>query len=372
MVAQQPPGRAGAQVRQNERVTDVLAETIARIQPLDTEALTDAAARQAQLTKPAGALGVLEDVSIRLAGIQRTCPPNAPAQPAVAVFAGDHGVLAQGVTPWPQEVTAGMVENFRAGGAAVNVLARATGASVLVVDIGVASDVAEDDVVISRKVRRATADLAEGPAMTREEAVEGLDIGIEVANRLIDAGADLLLTGDMGIGNTTPSAALIAALTDSPAAIVTGRGTGVDDETLARKTAVVTRATARVKNVEDPIELLAEVGGLEHAGLAGFILGAAARGVPVLLDGVIAGSAALVAQRLAPTAIDYCFAGHRSVEPGHVTALAQLGLRPLVDLDLRLGEGSGAVLAVPLVQAAARLLAEMATFDSAGVANKDA
>ena len=370
--AQQPPGRATTWVRQNERVTDVLAETIARIQPLDTQATADAEARQAQLTKPAGALGVLEDVSIRLAGIQRTCPPDSPTKPMVAVFAGDHGVLAQGVTPWPQEVTAGMVENFRAGGAAVNVLARACGADVLVVDIGVAADVVEDDVVISRKVRRATADLADGPAMSTEEARKAVAIGIEVADRLIDAGADLVLTGDMGIGNTTPSAALIAAFTNTPAAVVTGRGTGVDDETLARKTAVVARATERVKDVTDPIELLAEVGGLEHAGLAGLIIGCAAHRVPVILDGVIAGSAALVAQRIAPTSIDYCLAGHRSVEPGHVTALAQLGLRPLVDLDLRLGEGSGAALAVPLVQAAALLLAEMATFDAAGVAHKDA
>lgn len=208
--------------------------------------------------------------------------------------------------------------------------------------------------------------------MSVEEARLAITVGLEVADRLIDAGADLLLTGDMGIGNTTPSAALIAAFTGASADLVTGRGTGVDDETLARKTAVVLRATERVEGMTDPIELLAEVGGLEHAGLAGFMLGAAARGVPVLLDGVIAGSAALVAQRLAPTAIDYCFAGHRSVEPGHVTALVQLGLRPLVDLDLRLGEGSGAALAVPLVQAAALILAEMATFDSAGVANKDA
>jgi nicotinate-nucleotide--dimethylbenzimidazole phosphoribosyltransferase len=372
MVALQPPRRLGAKVRQNGRVTDVLAETIARIQPLDAESLADAADRQTQLTKPAGALGVLEDVSIRLAGIQRTCPPAAPIKPAVAVFAGDHGVLAQGVTPWPQEVTAGMVENFRAGGAAVNVLARACGGTVLVVDVGVASDVAEDDVVISRKVRRGTADLAEGAAMSRDEALAAITVGIQVAERLIDAGADLVLTGDMGIGNTTPSAALIAAFTATPADVVTGRGTGVDDETLARKTAVVARAAERVIGVTDPIELLAEVGGLEQAGLAGLILGSAARKVPVLLDGVIAGSAALVAQRLAPTSIDYCFAGHRSAEPGHVTALVHLGLRPLVDLDLRLGEGSGAALAVPLVQAAALLLAEMATFDSAGVANKDA
>lgn len=364
--------QAAEGVRQNGRVTDVLAQTIAAIQPLDAEAIADAEARQAQLTKPAGALGVLEDVSIRLAGIQRQCPPVAPSRPAVAVFAGDHGVLAQGVTPWPQEVTAGMVENFRAGGAAVNVLARACGADVLVVDIGVASDVAEDGVVISRKVRRATADLGVGPAMSRDEALQAIAVGIEVADRLIDAGADLVLTGDMGIGNTTPSAALVAAFTGEPADVVTGRGTGVDDATLTRKQEVVATAVARTAGLDDAIDVLAEVGGLEHAGLAGLIIGSAARGVPVLLDGVIAGSAALVAQRLAPVSIDYCFGGHRSVEPGHTAALAALGLRPLVDLDLRLGEGSGAVLAVPLVRAAALLLAEMATFDSAGVANKDA
>jgi len=370
MVALQPPHRGATRVRQNERVTDVLAETISRIQPLDAEALADAAARQAQLTKPAGALGVLEDVSIRLAGIQRTCPPTAPRNPKVAVFAGDHGVLAQGVTPWPQEVTAGMVENFRAGGAAVNVLARACGADVLVVDIGVASDVVEDDVVISRKVRRATADLAEGPAMTRAEATEAIAVGIQIADRLIDAGADLLLTGDMGIGNTTPSAALIAAFTEASADLVTGRGTGVDDETLARKTAVVKRATDRVAGIEDPVELLAEVGGLEHAGLAGLILGAAARGVPVLLDGVIAGSAALVAAALCPAALEHALAGHTSAEPGHGIALRALGLRPLLGLDLRLGEGTGALLALPLVASAARALREVATFDSAGVTEK--
>lgn len=352
-------------------MTDLLARTVARVQPLEPDAVRDATERQSQLTKPAGALGVLEDISIRLAGIQRTCPPIAPTRPAVAVFAGDHGVLAQGVTPWPQEVTAGMVENFRAGGAAVNVLARACGARVLVIDIGVAGDVVEDEVVLSRKVRRATDDIAVRPAMTRAEAVRAIETGIEVAERLVDEGADLVLTGDMGIGNTTPSAALIAALTGCAPGEVTGRGTGVDDVTLQRKVAAVGAAVSRIEDPEDAVGVLAEVGGLEHAGLAGLVLGAAARGVPVLLDGVIAGAAALVAQRLAPMSIDHCFAGHRSVEPGHVAALSALGLRPLVDLDLRLGEGSGAALAVPLVQAAARLLAEMATFDSAGVPRKD-
>ncbi len=327
--------------------------------------------RQALLTKPAGALGVLEEVSIRLAGIAGACPAPAPAAPAVAVFAGDHGVLAQGVSPWPQEVTVGMVENFRAGGAAVNVLARACGAVVRVIDIGVASEVVGDDTVLARNVRRGTADLSIGPAMTRDEAEQAIAVGIEVADQLVDDGYDVLLTGDMGIGNTTPSACLLSAFTGTPADVVTGRGTGIDNQTLALKTRVVAEAVARLSADADPIDVLAEVGGLEHAGLVGFILGAAARRTPVILDGVIAGSAALVAQALSVDAVDHCFAGHRSVEPGHRTALEKLGLRPLVDLDLRLGEGSGAALAFPLVRSAALILDEMATFDSAGVANKD-
>ncbi|CAN5670685.1 hypothetical protein BH10ACT10_BH10ACT10_18510 [soil metagenome] len=349
-----------------------LSDLISTIEPLDERAMTDARDRQAQLTKPAGALGVLEDASIRLSGIQRTCPPVPLARPVVAVFAGDHGVHAQGVTPWPQEVTASMIANFRAGGAAVNVLARQTGADVLVVDLGVAADLEPGDDLLDHKIRRGTSDLATGPAMTRDEAVQGLLAGVAVADRLVDAGYDCLLTGDMGIANTTPSAALIAALTGSAPGRVTGRGTGVDDATLARKVEVVASALLQRPPGSDPVETLASLGGFEHAGLAGFVLGAAARRVPVILDGVIAGSAALVAQALAPDAIGYCFAGHRSVEPGHVVALDRLGLRPLVDLDLRLGEGTGAVLSFPIVEAAGALLREMATFDSAGVAHKDA
>jgi len=293
-------------------------------------------------------------------------------RPVVAVFAGDHGVHAQGVTPWPQEVTASMIENFRAGGAAVNVLARQTGADVYVVDMGVAADLAPGPDLIDHKIRPGTSDLATGPAMTRDEAVAGLLAGASVADRLVDDGYDCLLTGDMGIANTTPSAALIAAFTGSAPGRVTGRGTGVDDPTLARKVEVISSALMERPPGDDPVETLASVGGFEHAGLAGFVLGAAARRTPVILDGVIAGSAALVAQALAPTAVDYCFAGHRSVEPGHVVALERLDLRPLVDLDLRLGEGTGAVLSFPIVEAAGAVLREMATFDSAGVARKDA
>ncbi|HET7386413.1 MAG TPA: nicotinate-nucleotide--dimethylbenzimidazole phosphoribosyltransferase [Nocardioidaceae bacterium] len=347
-----------------------LDDLLRAITPLDEAAMAEAASRQAQLTKPPGALGVLEDASVRLAGIQRACPPRQLARPAVAVFAGDHGVHAQGVTPWPQEVTAAMVANFRAGGAAVNVLARQAGAQVYVVDMGVAADLEPGPDLIEHKVGRGTADLSAGPAMTREQAARALLAGAAVADRLVAEGFDCLLTGDMGIANTTPAAALIAAFTGADPAAVTGRGTGIDDLTLARKVTVVTDAVRDRPVSADPVDTLAVLGGFEHAGIAGFVLGAAARRVPVILDGVIAGAAALVAHALVPSAVDYCFAGHRSVEPGHQVALAELGLRPLVDLDLRLGEGTGAVLAFPLVEAAGAILREMATFDSAGVARK--
>lgn len=342
-------------------------QTVAAVRPLDAAAMDAARARQASLTKPPGSLGVLEEVSVRLAGIAGACPPPYPQRAAVAVFAADHGVVASGVTPWPQEVTTAMVENFRAGGAAVNVLAREAAADVVVVDIGVATDVKEDRVVWARKVRPGTADLSTGPAMTRAEAAAAVGTGIRVAEDLARAGYDVIATGDMGIGNTTASACLIAHLTGRPAGAITGRGTGIDDEMLARKTTIVADAVARLPEDADALDVLAEVGGLEHAGLAGLVVGAAAHGVPVVLDGVIAGAAALVAQRLSPAAVDHCFAGHRSVEPGHVAALATLGLRPLVDLDLRLGEGSGAVLALPLVRSSAAVLRDMATFDSAGI-----
>lgn len=344
---------------------------LARITPLAPQAMTDARDRQAQLTKPVGALGALEDLSVQLCGISGQCPPPAMVRPVVAVFAGDHGVHAQGVTPWPQEVTASMVENIRAGGAAVNVLARQSGADVRVVDMGVATDLAPGPDLIDHKVRGGTSDLATGPAMSTDEAVQAVLAGAAVAEQLVGEGYDCLLTGDMGIANTTPSAALVAALTGTDPAEVTGRGTGVDDPTLARKVEVVTAALAARPVTGDAVETLASLGGFEHAGIVGFVLGAAALRVPVVLDGVIAGSAALVAAALAPEAVGYCIAGHRSVEPGHVVALAQLGLRPLVDLGLRLGEGTGAVLSFPIIEASGAVLREMATFDSAGVARKE-
>ena len=364
-------GGDNGQMTQSSSSATRLQQTISAIEPLAADGIRDARERQTQLTKPAGALGALEDASVTLCGIQGACPPHRLDRPVVAVFAGDHGVHAQGVSPWPQEVTTAMIENFRAGGAAVNVLARQAGADVFVVDMGVAGDLSPSEDLFDHKIRRGTSDLATGPAMTRDEAARGLLAGIEVADLLAGRGYDCLLTGDMGIANTTPSAALIAAFTGADPVLTTGRGTGVDDPTLALKVAVVANALKDRPVGDDPVETLASVGGFEHAGIAGFILGAAARRIPVILDGVIAGSAALVAQALSPDAVTYCFAGHRSVEPGHVIALDQLGLRPLVDLDLRLGEGTGAVLAFPIVEAAGATLREMATFDSAGVAKKD-
>ncbi|MFL6076181.1 MAG: nicotinate-nucleotide--dimethylbenzimidazole phosphoribosyltransferase [Mycobacteriales bacterium] len=350
----------------------LLTDTIAAIRPLDAAAEDAARARQAQLTKPPGSLGALEDLSVQLAGLAGRCPPPVPAPAAVAVFAADHGVHAQGVTPWPQEVTAQMVANFLAGGAVVNVLAGATGAVVRVVDVGVAGPLERHPDLWDRRVRPGTADLTVSPAMSREEAVAALEVGIAVAADLAGDGYACLLTGDMGIANTTASAALVAAFTGRPAREVTGRGAGADAATWERKVAAVARALDRHRpDPADPVGVLAAVGGLEHAALAGFVLGAAAHRLPVVLDGVIAVSAALAARALAPDSVAAMVAGHLSTEPGAGIALDALALRPLLDLGLRLGEGSGALLALPVVRAAATVLAEVATFDSAGVTGKE-
>ncbi|WP_433833777.1 nicotinate-nucleotide--dimethylbenzimidazole phosphoribosyltransferase [Actinoplanes sp. CA-015351] len=333
--------------------------------------MTAARELQARLTKPAGSLGALEELSVRLAGLAGVCPPPLPAPATVAVFAGDHGVHAQGVTPWPQEVTAQMVANFVAGGAVVNAFARQAGADVMVIDVGVGIPLHGGSNLLDVNVRRGTRDMTVEPALTREEAQAAVEIGIAVAAQLVESGAKCLLTGDMGIANTTPAAALTAVFTGSEPAAVTGRGTGIDDATLARKTAVITAALARhTPDPADPLGVLAAVGGLEHAALAGFILGAAAHRVPVIVDGVIAASAGLVAAAFAPDSVAAMVAGHRSAEPGATVALAHLGLEPLLDLGMRLGEGSGAVLALPVVSAAVRVLHEVATFDSAGVSEK--
>ncbi|MBQ1069147.1 MULTISPECIES: nicotinate-nucleotide--dimethylbenzimidazole phosphoribosyltransferase [Micromonospora] len=356
----------------------MLESTVAAIRPLDEAAMAAARELQGRLTKPAGSLGALEPLSVRLAGLAGACPPPLPEPAAVAIFAGDHGVHAQGVTPWPQEVTAQMIANFLAGGAVVNAFARQAGASVTVVDVGVATPIPGAESadpagprLVSANVRAGTRDMTVTAALTRDEARTAVETGIRVAGELIDAGAGILLTGDMGIGNTTPSATLIAAFSGVDAEAATGRGTGVDDETYARKVAVVRAALARHEpDPADPLGVLATVGGLEHAALTGLILGAAARRVPVLLDGVIAVSAAVAAAAFAPDAVGAMVAGHRSAEPGATAALRHLGLEPLIDLGLRLGEGTGALLALPVVTGAVRVLHEVATFDSAGVAEK--
>jgi nicotinate-nucleotide--dimethylbenzimidazole phosphoribosyltransferase len=344
---------------------------LARIGPADEQAMRAATERQLALTKPAGSLGVLEDLSVRVAGMTGSCPPAVPSPAVVTVFAADHGVHAQGVSPWPQAVTAAMLANFAAGGAAVNAFAANNRVDVRVVDVGVASDVHGLDIVHA-KVRPGTRDLATEKALSEEEVLAAVTVGFELADNLVRDGYRCLLTGDMGIANTTASAALIATFTGMTAEDVTGRGTGIDDATLAHKTSVVRSALAlHGVPASDPLGALSAYGGLEHAALAGYILGGAANKVPVILDGVIAGAAALVAQALHPAVIEYCVAGHRSAEPGHAVALKTLGLQPLVDLDLRLGEGTGAVLAYPILTCAVRALAEMATFESAGITAED-
>ena len=349
----------------------MLDATLAAIHDPDDEAMAQARALHARLTKPAGSLGALEELSVRLAGLAASCPPPLPQPGAVAIFAADHGVHRQGVTGWPQEVTAQMVANFLAGGAVVNAFARQAGASVTVVDVGVATPLEPAAGLVQARVRPGTGDLASGPAMTEDEARAAIEVGIQVAADLHAAGAGALLTGDMGIANTTAAAALIAGLTGAGADAVTGRGTGVDDETYRRKVAVVDAALRRHQpDPADPIGVLAAIGGLEHAALCGFILGAAARRVPVIVDGVSAVAAALAAAALAPAATAAMIAGHRSAEPGATVGLRHLGLEPLVDLGLRLGEGTGALLAWPIVASAVRVLHEVATFDAAGVSEK--
>jgi nicotinate-nucleotide--dimethylbenzimidazole phosphoribosyltransferase len=354
-----------------ETPLSMLDETLRGIRPLDAKALGEAWERQKRMTKPAGALGMLEIISAQLCGLSRQCPPPIPEPAAVAIFAGDHGVHAQGVTPWPREVTAQMVQNFLGGGAVVNAFANQVGAEVCVVDVGVVGDLAPASGLLPRKVRPGTADFTTGPAMSREDALRAVEVGVETARDLVAAGNKALLTGEMGIANTTVSAALISVYTGADPAEVTGRGTGINDEMHAHKVDVVRRALElHQPDPADPVGVLAAIGGLEHAAMVGLLLGGASLRTPVILDGVSAGAAALVARAIAPEVLAACVAGHRSAEPGHVAALTKLGLRPLIDLDLRLGEGTGALLALPLVQSAARAMHEVATFDSAGVTEK--
>lgn len=348
----------------SDRVRDLAAEAV----PSDPAAAAAAEERHGRLAKPPGSLGRIETLGVRLAASAGRCPPPVPEQPALVIAAGDHGVHAQGVTPWPQDITAVMVEAFCRGGAASNVLADTVGARVSVLNVGVAGDVAAHPLLRGARVRGGTRDLSVEPAMTEDEAARAVLAGAGVVDELLAAGCDLIVTGDMGIANTTPSACLIAALTDAEPGEVTGRGAGIDDDMLAHKRRIVATALQRHGADREPLAVLASLGGLEHAALVGTMLTAAAERIPVVLDGVIADAAAIVATRLNPDVAGHLIAGHRSAEPGASLTLEQLGLEPLLDLDLRLGEGTGALLAVPLVQAAARVLAEMATLEDLGIA----
>jgi nicotinate-nucleotide--dimethylbenzimidazole phosphoribosyltransferase len=344
----------------------MLSRLCAAIAPPAADAERAARRHLDMLTKPPGSLGRLEELAARLVALGNTVPRV--ERPVVFTLAADHGVVAEGVSAYPASVTAQMVENFVRGGAAVNVLARQAGARVIVADFGVASPLGDASSLVRCAVGAGTANMARGPAMTRAQAERGIEAGALLAETAIDDGADFLITGEMGIGNTTAASALTSAITRRPAAAVTGRGTGLDEDGWRWKIDVVERALA--VNRPDPadgLDVLAKVGGFEIAGLVGVVLAGAARRVPVALDGFIAASAALVAAALCPHAVHAMFAAHRSTEPGHDVALDHLGLKPYLDLGLRLGEGTGAVLFVHLARAAARMYTEMATFKSAGV-----
>lgn len=346
---------------------ELLSRTIANIKPLDEGAMARARVRQASLTKPAGSLGRLEDLSVRLVGIQGWPVPRIENK-AVITMAGDHGVVTEKIGNWPQAVTAQMVANIARGGAGINVIARQVGARVATVDMGVAADLSDIPDLIVKKVDYGTQNIARGPAMTLEQAGAAVETGIELVNTEVAKGLDIVGTGDMGIGNTTPSSAICAVMTGRTVAEVTGRGTGLTDEQLAHKIAVIERALAvNQPDPDRPLEVLAKVGGFEIGGLAGVMLGAAARRIPVVIDGFISGAAALIAAGLAPGVEDYLIAAHLSAEPGHRSMLEYLGLEPLFDLNMRLGEGTGAALGIFLAETAVRLLNEMTTFAEAGV-----
>lgn len=352
-------------------MNQLIADTIKNIKPLDKAAMAAARLRQDRLTKPQGALGRLEELSVQLAGIQAKALPEIK-QKAIITMAADHGVVRQGVSLYPPEVTAQMVANFLKGGAGINVIARQVGARVVVVDMGVAGQLASDPRLINCKVAPGTTDMCQGAAMSNEQAERAIVSGVKIIGEEIARGLDMVGTGDMGIGNTTASSAICAVITGRPVCEVTGRGTGVEDKQLQRKITTVTRAIEVNKpDAKQPLEVLAKVGGFEIGGLVGVMLGAAAKRVPVVIDGFISGAAALIACVLAPGLKDYLVAAHVSVEPGHKHMLHYMGLKPLLDLDLRLGEGTGAALGIFLCETAARVLAEMATFSEAGVAEKN-
>ena len=348
----------------------LLDDTLASIKPVDGTLEAAARARLDSLTKPPGSLGYLEDIAVRYCLATGTTEPRVGGK-AIFTFAGDHGVVEEGVSAYPKEVTPQMVANMLRGGAAVNVLAGHAGADVRVVDMGVDADLSGAPDLIDRKVRRGTANIARGPAMTEGEATRALEAGIDLARGAAGEGATLLGAGDMGIANTTPSAALFAALLPCAPEEITGRGTGIDDRGLARKVGVVRQALqVNAPLLGTPLGCLAAVGGLEIAGIAGMALGAAASAVPMVVDGFISSAGALVACRMSEAVRGYLFFSHLSEEAGHAVFLERFGARPILDLGMRLGEGTGAALAMTVIEAAVKVYSDMATFDSAGVSGK--
>ncbi|PIQ97052.1 MAG: nicotinate-nucleotide--dimethylbenzimidazole phosphoribosyltransferase [Nitrospinae bacterium CG11_big_fil_rev_8_21_14_0_20_56_8] len=344
--------------------------TLDQISPVSGDALLRAQSHLDSLTKPPGSLGRLEEMAARYVALRGNLA-ELPKKKAIVVFAADHGVTQEGVSAYPQEVTCQMVKNFLSGGAAVNVLARHAGAEVLVVDMGVNGDFSPHPNLLARKIAPGTQNLARTPAMTRDQAETAIRIGIEIATEWAENQGDLLGTGDMGIGNTTPATAILSVLGNSPSRQLTGRGTGIDNPTLEKKIRLIENAIATHKpNPEDPIDILAKLGGFEIGGIAGLVLGAAARRIPILIDGLISGAGAALALGLSPTVKDYLFPSHRSCEPGHEIFFKLLGRPPILDLDMRLGEGTGAALAIPILEGAIRIYNEMATFKSAGVSTR--
>lgn len=349
----------------------IVQNLVDHIQPLDLRAMQLARARQDDLTKPRGSLGQLEKISIQIAGITGN-PRPIIADKVITVMAGDHGVVTEGVSAYPAEVTSQMVINFLMGGAAINVLSQHVGARVVIADLGVAGSLDEHSGLINQKIAFGTENIAKGPAMTKGQAEEAIQAGAKIVEHELNRGLDILATGDMGIGNTTPSAAIAVALTGRPAVDIVGRGTGVDDDGLQRKINAVKKAIAvNQPDSTDGLDVLAKVGGFEIAGLVGAILTAAANRKPIVIDGFISTAAAMIAVKIAPRACDYLISAHCSQELGHKIMLDWLGLQPLLDLDMRLGEGSGAVLGISIVEAACKILDEMATFSEAGVSDKE-
>ena len=334
--------------------------TFRAIPALDREAMDAARRRWTTRAKPPGALGRLEDLVVHLAGVTGRCPPPIPTAPAVIVFAGDHGVVEDGASAWPCEITAAMVHTISEGGAAINAFAQTIGATVTVVDVGVKTPLGPLPNVRNKRIRAGTDSIAHGPAMTAADAAAAINVGTAIANEFIDHGVDCLIGGDMGIGNTTPSAALISALTGQPAETVTGPGAGTPADGLQHKQALVATAVLQAEACNGPLELLAQLGGLEIAALAGLYIAAAQRRTPYILDGVIACAALCIADAIAPGTAEHAIAGHNSTEPAATIALQHLALRPLLNLNLRLGEGTGACLAFPLLKAAAAALSNMA------------